>query len=71
MRTTVACLGIRRMSIGGDLNGAFDAAPADSPSPGKSRFALACFSYRYCVVNVFTELDTPSLAPVAPVDSTL
>lgn len=26
---------------------------------------------RYCVLNVFTELDTPSLAPVAPVDSTL
>jgi hypothetical protein len=25
----------------------------------------------YCVVNVFTELDTPSLTPVAPVDSTV
>jgi hypothetical protein len=32
------------MSIGGDLNGAFDAAPADSPAPSKRRFALACFA---------------------------
>jgi len=27
-----------------NLNGAFDAAPTDSPAPSKSRFALACFA---------------------------
>jgi hypothetical protein len=39
-----------------------------SPTPTMTR-PLA--NYGACVLNVFTELDTPSLPPVAPLDSTL
>jgi hypothetical protein len=35
------------------------------------RFVVVSFGQRYCVLNVFRELDTPSFAPVARLDSTL